>query len=619
MGSAVEEIRRDVGVRSPRFAPKAVVAHYRADGAVVLTSPLPLTDAPANVVDDLERWAAERPDQVFLAERDSQRRWREIGYAAMWARVQAVAQALLDRGLGPEKPIAILSGASIEHAVLTFAGLLAGVPVAPISPSYSLIAGALPRLREVTEVLRPGLVFAQAMARHAKARDVAELADALWLSGTSGDADAIFIGDFYGVQPGPSLVAARQAIGRESIAKILFTSGSTGSPKGVINTHGMLAAAVVQGAIVVPPVEPVIQVDWMPWHHTMAGNAVLHGVLRAGGTLYIDDGRPTPEAFGRTLENIRDVQPTSLQSVPAAFQLLVPELEQDEGFRRAFFQRLTRITYAGASLPQEVWERMQALAISTIGEPVAFGSGYGTTETAPGIAVTHWPSGGHGEIGLPLPGLELKLVPFGDRFEVRVRGPNVTPGYFRRPDLTRAAFDDEGYYKVGDLVEFVDRGDPAQGLRFSGRLSENFKLTCGSWVATGELRLKVLDACRPLVGDLVVTGHDRDDIRLLIWASPSERRRLGEEADGPLGPKAYRILASGIAERLRNYNRANPAKTHKVSAFRLLHEPPSMGAGETTDKGYVNQRGVLARRAALVDELYAPDGVAEVTVLGHHE
>jgi feruloyl-CoA synthase len=357
----------------------------------------------------------------------------------------------------------------------------------------------------------------------------------------------------------------------------------------------------------------------MPWHHTMAGNAVLHGVLRAGGTLYIDDGRPTPETFGRTLENIRDVQPTSVQSVPAAFQLLVAELERDEGLRRAFFRRLTRITYAGASLPQEVWERMQALAIDTIGEPVVFGSGYGTTETAPGIAVTHWPSSCHGEIGLPLPRLELKLVPFGDQFEVRVRGPNVTPGYFRRPDLTRAAFDDEGYYKVGDLVEFVDRRDPAQGLRFCGRLSENFKLTCGSWVATGELRLKLLEACRPLVADVVVTGHDCDDIRLLIWASASERRRLGDDADGPLGPMIYRELAGGIAERLQDYNAGNPAKTHQIAAFRLLHEPPSMGAGETTDKGYVNQRGVLARRAALVDELYAPSSVAEVTVLGPDE
>lgn len=411
------------------------------------------------------------------------------------------------------------------------------------------------------------------------------------------------------------MAAARRKVQASTVAKILFTSGSTGSPKGVLNTHGMLCSAVQASGLVVSSEQVPVGLDWLPWHHTVGGNATLHGILREGGTLYIDDGRPTPAEFHKTIANIREVRPTSLLSVPSALQMLADALEADDELRLAFFSRLRRMNYAGASLPQEVWNRMQALAVRTLGHQIAFGAGYGTTETGPGISITHWPSEGGGEIGLPLPGLTVKLVPFEDRYEVRARGPNVTPGYLHRPDLTAAAFDEENFYRVGDLVQFANPERPEDGLRFAGRLSENFKLSNGSWVATGDLRLALVEACQPLLTDLVIAGPDRDDIRLLVWVHPAERQRAGASAEGELAPPAYAPIAARVAERLRAHNRQAGGPTHRVAAFRILHMPASIGAGETTDKGYVNQRGVLACRAALVAELYSASPGPEVVQL----
>jgi feruloyl-CoA synthase len=599
--------RDEIRVRDVRFAPKEVRAHYRADGAIILTSCIELAGVEANIIDYLERWSREAPDRIFLAQRGADRRWETLTYEQAWTRTQAIGQAMLDHGLTQDTPIAILSGASIEHAMVTFAGMLVGVPVAPISPSYSLIPAGIDRLREIAERLGPALVFVQSAGPFARARELPALAGAQWLSATPGEAGTDWLGDWIAVPPEPAVAKARAQVTPHTVAKILFTSGSTGSPKGVINTQGMLCSAIAASVQLLPCDEPPVQIDWLPWHHTMGGNTTLHGALRDGGTLYIDDGRPTSELFGRTLENIKDVRPTVMQSVPAAYQMLVAALAADPELRTAFFQRLKRISYAGASLPQETWERMQALAVETVGEQIAFGSGYGTTETAPGIAVTHWASQGGGEIGLPAPGLEIKLLPIEDRYEIRVRGPNVTPGYLGQPEVTAQAFDEEGFYRVGDLVQFVDPCNPAAGLRFAGRLSENFKLTNGSWVTTGDLRQAVLAATQPLVSDLVVAGHDRDDIRLMVWPHPMR-------PDG-LDPTDYAELARAIAERLGAFNAVRSGGTQRIAAFRILHEPPSLGANETTDKAYVNQRGVLQRRAALVEELYAGDLHPEVVRL----
>lgn len=598
------------------FAPKEVIAHYRADGSVLLRSPIPLQGVKDNIVDYLEKWAAETPDRVFLGQRGQGGDWDELRYGQAWQRVQAVAQALLDLGLTQETPIAVLSGASLEHAIISYAALLVGVPVAVISPSYSLLPGALPRLVDIAAVLRPAAVFAQCAEQFQGAREVPEIAAAKWISATAGQPGTLYLGDLYETVPSHQVVLARQVVTPETTGKILFTSGSTGAPKGVINTQRMLCSAIVAAALLVDTADAPVLLDWLPWHHTMGGNSNLNGALRAGGSLYIDDGRPTtPQAFQKTLDNIREIRPTTLLSIPAALQMLVDALEADTDLCRAFFSRLTRMTFAGASLPQDIWNRLQALAIQATGQEIAFGSGYGTTETAPGIAITHWATRSGGELGLPVPGLTIKLVPVEDRYEVRVRGANVTPGYFRRPDLTAAAFDDEGFYQTGDLVQFIDAAKPSDGLRFAGRLSENFKLTNGSWVATGELRLALLEACQPLASDLVIAGQDRDDIRLLIWVSAQARLSAGAPAEGRIGPSHYQALAAALADRLRVYNQDKGGKTHWVAAFRILHESASLGAGETTDKGYVNQRGVLRQRAELVEDLYAPNPSVEVVHL----
>ncbi len=595
-----------------RFAPKEVLLERRADGSILLRSPIELCGCADNIVDYLERWAAAVPDRVFLAQRAPGGGWETLSYAEAWRRVQGVAQALLTRGLTEHTPIAILSGASLEHAVLTFAGMLVGIPVSPVSPNYTLLPAARPRLAEIAELLQPQLVFAQDAARFSGALSVPQLASAPWLSASADEPGVATLASLYDTVPGPAVAAARRAVRPSTVAKILFTSGSTGAPKGVLNTHGMLCSAVQASALLVSSDQVPVGLDWLPWHHTVGGNATLHGILREGATLYLDDGRPTPGEFRKTIENIRELRPTSLLSVPSALQMLVDALEADDDLRQAFFSRLRRISYAGASLPQEVWNRMQALAVRTLGTQIAFGAGYGTTETGPGISITHWPSPGGGEIGLPVPGLTVKLVPFEDRYEVRVRGPNVTPGYLRRPDLTAAAFDEEQFYRVGDLVQFADPERPEDGLRFAGRLSENFKLSNGSWVATGELRLALLEACQPMLTDLVIAAPDRDDIRLLVWVHPAERQRAGANAEGELAAVAYAAIAARVAERLSAHNQQAGGGTHRVAAFRILHTPASIGAGETTDKGYVNQRGVLACRSALVAELYSADPGPEV-------
>lgn len=577
-------------VPSPlRYPAREVIALHRADGTMVLRSCIALEGVRHNIVDYLEDHARDTPDRVFLAQRSVTREWETLTYADAWARVPAIAQGLIDAGLIPGQMIAILSGASIEHALVMLAGMLIGAPVVPVSPNYSLLPDARPRLEEIVATVEPALVFVQAEAPFAAIRDLPGLADRPWLSVAGGPRSAA-LADWYALAPGAEVWRRRDAVTADTIGKILFTSGSTGSPKGVVNTQRMLCSAVAAAGTMLHSDTPGVQVDWMPWHHTMGGNTVLHGTLHIGGSLYIDDGRPTPDLFVRTLDNLRDVSPTMMQNVPAAYALLVAALERDDALCATFFGGIERMIYAGASLPQDVWERMQALALRTTGRPVSFGSGYGTTETGPGVTITHWASDGKGEIGLPLAGMEIKLLPVEDRYEIRVRGANVTPGYYRQPALTAQAFDEEGFYRIGDLVQFVDRTNPAAGLRFAGRLSENFKLTSGSWVATGELRLAVLEACRPLITDLVLGGADRDDVRIMAWPAPGTDRET---------------LVAALTDRLRGFNARGGGATHRVAAFRLLDEPPSIGAGETTDKGYVNQRGVLRQRALLVDDLYA--------------
>jgi feruloyl-CoA synthase len=584
------------------FAPRAVDISYRADGTLILRSPIALGTYRRHLGEYLEQWAAEAPDRTFLAKRGCDDQWVRLSYGTAWQRSRAIGQALLDHGLEQTRPIAILTGNSLEHALLTFAGMLAAAPVAPISPAYGLHPDGLDRLAEIAALLQPAVVFVQSTKGLDAARKLPGLRDAEWVS-VEPDPMATPFTSLEATAPRTAIDVAFRSGSPDDVAKILFTSGSTGSPKGVPQTQRMLCSSLHAASLLSDAHEPPVMVDWMPWHHTMGGNNTLLGVLRDGGTLYIDDGRPTPELFGRTIRNLREISITSGGNVPAGLRMLVEAMEHDDQLRTTYFAKVRRIGYAGASLPRDVWERLQALALRTTGRALAITSGYGTTETAPGIATTHWPSEGKGELGLPIPGVEVKLVPLGDRYEVRARGANVMPGYLGRPDLTAAAFDEEGFYKVGDAVKFVDPGDPRKGLRFAGRLSENFKLTNGSWVLTGELRTQIL-AAAPSLGEAVIAGHDRDDVRLLVWATPALCADL--VGCGLQGAALETELRTRIAGELRAYNVQCVGTTRRVAAFMLLTRPPSLGAGEITDKGYVNQRQVLANNAAAVEELYAP-------------
>ena len=588
------------------YAPREVLVRHCSDGTLMLHCCVPLTGVETNIVNYLERWAKDAPERVFLAQRAPDRSWETVAYADAWRRVQGIAQGLIDAGHQGEQAVMILSSASIEHGLVTLAAMLIGAPVVPVSPAYSLLPEARPRLHDIAALIRPAFVFVQAEAPFEAVRGMPDLARASWISAAGGPA-SVAVTEWCALVASDAVRRRRAAVDGDTIAKILFTSGSTGSPKGVINTQSMLCHAIASAsALIADPQAGTIFVDWMPWHHTMGGNSVLHGTLRSGGTLYIDDGKPLPGQFERSIENLRDGRPTVMQSVPAAYGLLVAALERDDDFRVAFFSRLERLIYAGASLPADIWDRMQALAVRTRGRPIDFGSALGTTETGPGITVTHWASDGNGEIGLPVAGVEIKLLPVEDRYEIRVRGPNVTPGYYGRPDLTEAAFDEDGFYRTGDLVQLIDPARPAAGLRFAGRLSENFKLANGSWVATSELRLAVLEACRPLIGDVVLAGSDRADIRAMFW--PASGSDLS-------APDSLSALAEAIAARLADFNACHHGATHRIAAFRILTDPPSIGAGETTDKGYVNQRGVLARRAPLVDDLYAAHPSSDVILI----
>ena len=573
-----------------RLAPAAVRVERRADGALLLRSPQPL-GTPARVVGDwLARWAREAPDRVFLAERQGDG-WRSMSYARTLEAVRRVGQALLDRGLGAQRPVAVLSDNSVDQALLALGAMHAGVPFVPVSPAYSLMSADHAKLRHIVELVRPGLVHASDPARFAPA-----LA-AIGMSSTP-------VAELLEATPGPALDAAHAATGPDTVAKILFTSGSTGMPKGVVNTQRMLTANQQQAVQVWPFLadSPPVVVDWLPWNHTFGGNYDFNMVLSNGGTMYIDAGKPAPGLIETSVRNLKEVAPTMYFNVPRGFDLLMPYLERDEQLRRNFFSRCRFVFYAGAALPQNLWDRFVRLAQESTSEPVLLVSAWGSTETAPLATAVHYPVERAGVIGLPVPGCELKLVPSAGKLEVRLRGPNVTPGYFRREDLTAQAFDEEGFYRIGDALKFVDPGLPELGLAFDGRVAEDFKLRTGTWVHVGALRVKLIAACDPVVQDAVITGHDRDEVGALLFMNPAAcAGKTPEELAGR--------LRAGLAALA---GEAAGATSLRVSRVLMLADPPKLDAGEITDKGYVNQRAVLEARAGEVERLYAEPAAADV-------
>jgi feruloyl-CoA synthase len=604
----------DDGASAPLFAPSRItVAEAGPDadhGSLLLRSAEPLGRYPRTVLDSARAWARVDPDRVLAAEREGSGEWRICRYGGAMAAADSIGQALLDRGLGPDRPLLVLSGNSVDHLVVTLGAMSAGIPVAPVSPAYSLQSHDHTRLRQIAALTDPGAVFADHAEGHGPALDavvgVSAGRGAMPVIVSSGRrAGALQLGDLEATTPGPALAAASAAVTPDSLAKILFTSGSTGAPKGVLNTHRMLAANQQMIRQVWPflAAEPPVIVDWLPWSHTFGGNHNLNMVLTNGGTVYIDGGRPVPALFGQTVRNLADVPPTVYFNVPAGYAQLVPALEADPDFAGRFFGRLRLMFNAAAALPAALRDRLGELAIRTTGHSVPVTGSWGATETGPAVTTAHFAFSDARCIGAPLPGAEVKLVPAEEAYEIRVKGPMVTPGYYGRPDLTAAAFDAEGFYRSGDAAALADPDDPDAGLVFRGRLAEDFKLTSGTFVRVGAVRTALLSAA-PLLSDAVITGEDRSFACALAWLNQAQV--AGRPAD-----QVRQALAAALAR--HNQSAGSAARIERLI---LLDEPAGLDAGEITDKGYINQRQVLRRRAGLVERLYADPPPAEVIVAG---
>ncbi|SCB08888.1 feruloyl-CoA synthase [Bradyrhizobium shewense] len=590
------------------FAPREVSIERRPDGALILSSPLEWKPCDWRITDFLPNWASATPDRIFLAQRNAKGGWDEITYSEAWSQVQAVGQSLLDLGAKPADKLAILSGNSIENAVVSFAAMSIGVILASISPNYTLMPGGLARLKDIAEVLRPSFVFVQSGREFSAGRTIPELAAATWIS-VDGAPDTVPFRTLTAKTACDGFAGASGAVSCDAVAKILFTSGSTGFPKGVLNTHRMMASSLQMGSQLVSPPAAPVQVEWLPWHHTMGSNVILHGILKNGGTLYIDDGRPLPQLFHMTVANLKEVSPTAMFNVPAGYNLLCDAVEKDLDLGASVFKRMDRMSYAGAAISKDTLEKLYRLTLSVTGRRIPVMSGYGTTETAPTISTTHWATDRPGEIGLPAPGLRLKLIPVSDTYEVRVKGPNVTPGYLGRPDLTEMAFDEEGFYRIGDTVSFLDPQKPELGLRFTGRISENFKLANGTWVSIGNMRAAILAATRGVLLDMVVAGESREACALLCWLNPTEAARISKTPGADLTSDP--AVVGFLLDRFRGYNET-VGSSERICSFVLLKDPPSMAAGEITDKAYVNQRAVLKVRSEQVERLYTHEAGADV-------
>ena len=594
----------------------------RDDGSMILRSRVPLQGYPSHIPSLLHKWADERPDQPWLAQRrGADGAWLKVGYAQARQTVNALTQALLDLGAGPERAVAILSGNSIEHALMTMAAMQAGAPAAPVSPAYSLLSQDYAKLRYIFELIRPGLVMVQdgpAFARALAALDLRGVTLVHVQRAAEGLPSTAYA-ELAATTVTPAVDAALARLTPDSVGKLLFTSGSTGMPKAVINTQRMMCANLamaMQTRQPDPAEPPPVILDWLPWNHTMGGNATFHSLLGHGGTFHIDEGRPLPGQFDTTLRNLREVSPTSFSNVPAGYAMLATALEQDEALARSFFARLQLLSYGGATLSDDLYRRMQALAVKYTGQRIVFFTGWGATETAPTATSTYWDTERVGLIGLPHPGVELKLVPAGPKYELRLRGVIVTPGYHRQPELTAAAFDDEGFYKIGDAATFVDADDPSQGLVFAGRVVEDFKLESGTFVHVGTLRVAAIGAASPVIQDALVAGQDKAYVALLAWPNLAACRQLAGKPDATLDTLMRDpAVRARVREGLAAHNAAQSGSSQRIARVLLMAEPPSIDGNELTDKGYINQRAALHRRAALVQQLYADPPGSELIVI----
>ena len=597
-------------IRRVRLGNMAATADRRPDGSIILQSSATLGAYPRSIVDALAEWAEKTPEAMLIADRQGEG-WRKLSFAEVAERIQPLAQALLDAGLSQDRPLIILSGNEIEHFLLGLAAIWVGIPYAPISPAYSLISTDYGKLRHIAGLLTPGMIYASDGAKFAPAIDAVFGPDIpLIVRSNPVDGRSVSLFDDLLKTPvTPAVAAAHDAITPDTIAKVLFTSGSTGLPKGVITTNRMMACnqQMIRQALAFVTDEPPVLLDWMPWNHVAGGSHNTGIAIYNGGSFYIDDGQPTPARFGRTLENLGMVQPTFFTNVPKAYEFLVGAFDEHPEARRNLFARVKVLQYAGAGLPQHVFEGLHRAALREAGERIMIITGYGSTETAPFASTTTWPVEEAGHIGLPAAGIAFKLVPSGDKTELRLKGPNVTPGYWRDPEKTAEAFDEEGFYKIGDAVRFADPQDLSKGLVFDGRVTEDFKLSTGTWVNFAAVRSGVIAACAPLIRDVVLTGLDKNFIGAMIFpdlAACARQAGLPAETDAE-AILAHPSVRQKFAESLAGLADKATGSSNHVARALLLVEPPDIDKGEVTDKGSINQRAVRTHRADLAESLYA--------------
>jgi feruloyl-CoA synthase len=608
-------------LRAISFGNPAVSIDRRDDGTIYLRPKIPLGEYPARLTDRLHHWAKAEPNRVFMAERDAGPGWRQITYAQLLDMSRRIASALLSRGLSAEKPIVILSGNSIDHALITFGALYAGIPFCPVSPAYSLVSKDYGKLAFLMKLLTPGLVFADDAGKFADALS-ANVPAGTEIAASHGEVPSrkvTMLSELLSTPEHPGLDAAHDAIGPDTIAKFLLTSGSTGNPKAVINTQRMICAnqVMLRETLAFLKDEPPVIVDWLPWNHTFGGNHNIGLTLFNGGSMYLDAGKPMPGGIEETVRNLREVSPTVYFNVPKGYESLLPYLRDDSALRAKFFHRLHAMFFSGAALSPFIWNSLDELAVQETGFRVPMLTGLGATETAPFFMSVRPDTSRSGHVGLPVSGNDAKLIPNNGKLEVRAKGPNVTPGYWRQPELTAAAFDDEGFYKFGDAIKPVVADDFSAGFDFDGRIAEDFKLASGTWVSVGPLRARFVAACAPLVRDVVIAGINRDEVSALVILDLDGCRLINPTLafDDLPATVADPLIRDAFRERFSNFLATATGSSTRITRAVLLDTPLLIDRGEVTDKGSINQRAVLDHRSRLIDELYSPTPAAHVITL----
>ena len=588
--------------RDARYAPRALEVEQHGQ-TLILRNPMPYSDAVRTVTEPLARWAVEAPDRVWLAERANGEQgegWRTITYGEAKVRIESLTGGLANLGLSRGRPLLILARNGIDHALIAYAAMSLGAPAAPVSPQYGLKGADLTRLQHGAERLKPAAIYADDAEAFGDALAAPFLAGLPVVVSRNARPDDIAFATL--LESAPLAPIAKP----EDVAKLLLTSGSTGRPKAVVCTHANIALNAAQIEACYADPEPPVLVNSAPWSHSLGANAILHMVLHRGGTLYIDAGQPVPGKFGETVRNLHEIAPTYHNMVPAGWAMFVGELERDEVLAAKFFEKVRVLQYGGASMAQSILDRVQAVAVRTVGERITFAAGYGATETGPTACNIHWLNARSGMVGLPTPGTSVKLVPAGDggKFEIRVKGPQVSPGYLDQPEASAQAFDEDGFYRLGDAARLADPEDPAAGLVFDGRLVENFKLASGTFVAAGALRVAAVSAIGGVVSDAVVCGEGQAFVGLMLFIDAKAAERLGG-AD---------VARAAIVEGLSRMNASAKGGGGKVARALILDGAPDAASGELTDKGYINQAMARDRRPNELARLFAENPDAEVLV-----